>query len=119
MREIMKKAVFAFLICLGLLVNYQTKAQSLGKEPLPKIEKNNTILQLKVIGMHCQAGCANGIDAMLKEQEGVVKSTTLFDTSSSEIEYNDKIISENEIINLIKERGFKAKKKSDPKKRDQ
>lgn len=42
-------------------------------------------LQLRVEGMSCQAGCANGIDSMLKQQEGIVKSKTTFDSSASDI----------------------------------
>jgi copper chaperone len=78
-----------------------------------------TVLHLSVEGMHCQEGCANGIDMLLGEQDGVVKSTTQFETSSSEIEYDAKIVSEKEIIALIQERGFKAVRKANPKKKEQ
>ena len=68
----------------------------------------NTVLHLKIKGMHCQTGCANGIDAMLKEQEGIIKSETSFDKSSSKIEYDAKLISEETILKLIKDRGFEV-----------
>lgn len=70
-------------------------------------------IKLNVEGMHCQAGCANGIDNMLKEQKGIVSSETLFDKSSSVIRYDSEMISEKDIIALIEDRGFKAKKKTD------
>ena len=75
-----------------------------------KIQKEMTekILHLKINGMHCQSGCANGIDTMLKEQKGIIKSETSFDKSSSIIEYDPKQISEEKILSLIKDRGFEV-----------
>ncbi|MDT0651706.1 heavy-metal-associated domain-containing protein [Autumnicola edwardsiae] len=75
-----------------------------------KIQKEMTekILHLKIKGMHCQSGCANGIDSMLKEQKGIIKSETSFDKSSSIIEYDPKQISEKKILSLIKDRGFEV-----------
>jgi len=66
------------------------------------------VVHLKIEGMHCQSGCANGIDSMLKEQQGIIKSETSFDRSSAVIEYDPFLISEEEIINLITNRGFKV-----------
>ena len=75
-----------------------------------KIQKEMTekILHLKIKGMHCQSCCANGIDTMLKEQKGIIKSETSFDKSSSIIEYDPKQISEEKILSLIKDRGFEV-----------
>ena len=75
-----------------------------------KIQKEMTekILHLKIKGMHCQSGCANGIDTMLKEQKGIIKSETSFDKSSWIIEYDPKQISEEKILSLIKDRGFEV-----------
>ena len=75
-----------------------------------KIQKEMTekILHLKIKCMHCQSGCANGIDTMLKEQKGIIKSETSFDKSSSIIEYDPKQISEEKILSLIKDRGFEV-----------
>jgi copper chaperone CopZ len=114
----MKKIFYVLMMSIGAtLVNSQVNAQSAEKENTVKMEqgKNTTELQLSVEGMHCQAGCANGIDNMLKEQKGIMSSETFFDTSSSVIRYNSKIISEKEIIALIEDRGFKVKKKTDEK----
>ena len=68
----------------------------------------SNVLHLKINGMHCQSGCANGIDAMLKEQQGIIKSKTSFDQSSAVIEYDPILVSEEEIINLITDRGFEV-----------
>lgn len=116
----MKKTALILLTCAGVLfINSESVAQSTDKEKKIKMDQttnNLTELQLAVEGMHCQAGCANGIDNMLKEQKGVVSSETLFDTSSSVIRYDNKLISEKDIIALIQERGFKAERKAEPKK---
>lgn len=67
------------------------------------------VLLVGIEGMHCQSGCANGIDAMLKEQEGIIESTTSFENNSAEIRYDSSMISEEKIIGLIKERGFEVR----------
>lgn len=94
----MKKTVLFLLTCAGILfINRESAAQANDKEKKVKMDQtsnNLTELQLAVEGMHCQAGCANGIDNMLQEQEGIVDSETLFDTSSSVIRYDNKLISE-------------------------
>ncbi|UCS92214.1 cation transporter [Echinicola marina] len=114
-----KKTVLVFTFSLGaLLIANGARAQSQEKEKAPKmeqIEKNTTRLELKVEGMSCQSGCANGIDNMLKKQKGILSSETLFDTSSSVIRYDSRVISEKDIIALIEDRGFKVKKKTDKK----
>ena len=96
-------------------MNNEVKAQSQIKEDTTKMEqsKNTTKLQLNVEGMSCQAGCANGIDNMLKQQEGVVKSKTTYDTGTSVIWYNKELISQKQIVNLIRHRGFKVKVKKE------
>jgi copper chaperone CopZ len=75
---------------------------------MERAEANVKTLQLKVEGMSCQAGCANGIDHMLKQQDGIVKSKTTFDSDTSEIQYDKSKISEKEIMGMIEERGFKT-----------
>ncbi|HNP06172.1 MAG TPA: heavy metal-associated domain-containing protein [Cyclobacteriaceae bacterium] len=116
----MKKTFYVVAMSIGaVLINSQVTAQA--KETAVKMEQKNSIIviQLSIEGMHCQEGCANGIDILLGEQDGVVKSTTQFETSSSEIEYDANVVSEKEIIALIQERGFKAARKANPKKKEQ
>ena len=107
-----KKASLVFLISLGMLLfNFDVNAQSENNQNTLKMETNKEnieTLQLKVKGMSCQAGCANGLDSMLGQKEGVVESKTTFASSSSEIKYDKSKISEKEIIALIEERGFKT-----------
>lgn len=117
MRAIIRKAGAGLLMCYGiLLLNSEAKAQTQENPNSPKMEEtelNVETLQLKVGGMSCQEGCANGIDKMLKQQDGIVKNKTTFDSSTSEIQYDKSKISEKEIIDLIEKRGFKAKAKKE------
>ena len=62
---------------------------------------------LAVTGMHC-ASCANNIQKALEKKEGVKYSNVNFATSKASIEYNEKKLSENDLINLIKQKGFSA-----------
>ena len=68
----------------------------------------NTV-KIEVKGMSCQLGCANGLDATLREANGIVKSETSFDNSFSEVTFDDTKINLGEIIKIIKKVGFQAK----------
>lgn len=92
-------------------VKAQSSKSSTNKpeqNPSKKMEKIKTI-KVEVRGMSCQEGCANGIDASLKNVAGIIKSKTSFDRSSSEITFDDTKISEKEILAIIEKKGFKAK----------
>ncbi|HET8855430.1 MAG TPA: heavy-metal-associated domain-containing protein [Salinimicrobium sp.] len=112
MKAIIKKSSAVILICSGiLLMNSEARAQTKEKQNLPKMENTEAkteILQLTIEGMSCQAGCANGIDNLLMQQNGIIKSRTFFDSSSSEIYYDERRISKKQIIGLIEKRGFKT-----------
>lgn len=116
-----KKSKAVLLICFGfgiLLINFEARAQSQEKQNslnMENTEAKTQVLQLTVEGMSCQEGCANGIDNLLKQQDGIIKSKTIFDTSSSEIHYDKSKISEKQIIALIEKRGFKTKIKEEQK----
>ena len=101
-------------MCCGVLIlGSEAKAQSQEKEKtkeMGKTQENTASLHLRVEGMSCQAGCANGIDSMLKQQGGIVKSKTTFDSSISDIVFDKAKISEEQIIRLIEARGFSTKK---------
>jgi copper chaperone len=113
MKATVKEAGLVFLMSCGmLLLNLDVNAQSQKNQKALQMEKSKEsveTLQLKVKGMSCQAGCANGIDKMLGQQEGVMESKTTFDSSTSEVKFDRDKISEKEIIALIEERGFKTK----------
>jgi len=88
----MKQIIIIAMMLSGLSMSVDVLAQTnenvdsiAGKELVTP-----TKLTLQVKGMSCQAGCANGIDNMLKQQSGVEKSKTTYATESSVIWYNQK-----------------------------
>jgi copper chaperone len=112
MKSIVKKTGIALAVCFGtLLLNFEVKAQTQENKntiEMERAEANVETLQLKVEGMSCQAGCANGIDRMLGQQEGIIESKTTFDSSTSEVKFDKSKISEKDIVALIEEKGFKT-----------
>lgn len=92
----------------------EMNAQTVTQQNEPELNENEAVmnakLYLEIKGMHCQAGCANGIDTMLKEQDGIIKSETSFDRNSAVIEFDPILISEEEIITLITDRGFEVER---------
>jgi len=67
---------------------------------------------LTIEGMSCQKGCVDGIDHTLRGTNGIIKSKTQFEKSTSVITFNPHIISKQEIIAIIQDKGYKAKEKS-------
>lgn len=117
MKAIVKKSGVVLFVCFGILLHiFEVKAQTQEIKNANKMEKtdaNVISLKLKVEGMSCQEGCANSIDSMLKQQDGIVQNKTTFDSGTSEIQYDKSKVSEEEIIALIEKRGFRAKSKEE------
>ncbi|MEQ8551634.1 heavy metal-associated domain-containing protein [Imperialibacter roseus] len=112
----MRQMIIAAILASGFaLMNVTAKAQTTNGVDTLKVTHQ---IEFEVQGMSCQAGCANGIDNMLKQQKGVVKSKTTYDTGTSTIWYNKELISQKEIENLIKDRGFKVKVKTEDQEED-
>jgi copper chaperone len=113
MKTIVKKIGIVFSISYAFLfASSEAHAQAQKNQNtvnMNKTKENQALLQLQVNGMSCQAGCANGIDKMLSQQKGILKSKTTFATKNSVIQYDKNLISEDKIIELIEEKGFKAK----------
>ena len=110
----MKKTTptFALVIMVfgfTLLSNRSTLAQT-NSENISTIQKYETkkTLMLEVKGMTCQLGCADGLDKTFKKTKGILTSKTAYNNSSSEITYNPQLITEKEIISIIKNKGFSS-----------
>ena len=106
----MKNTTLLLIMIFGILLMHQ---ESSAQSQQAITEQAATKLVLNVQGMSCQAGCADGINKILKKQEGVVKSETTYTTGTSEIWYNKELIAEKKIIDLITKQGFKAMVKKD------
>ena len=56
---------------------------------LKTLEKMENTVKIEVKGMSCQLGCATGLDATLRETNGIVKRETIFDNISSVVTFDD------------------------------
>ena len=53
--------------------------------------------------------CAVGLDSLLADRKGIVKSKSSYPDRTSVVEYNPEILTEAEIKGYIQELGFKAR----------
>ena len=63
--------------------------------------------KFKICDMHC-VSCAMNIDFDLEDTEGVKKTSTSYAKSECVVEYEEEKLNENEIIDIIKNTGYKA-----------
>lgn len=100
------KFVTMFIV-LSVLTNTSLIAQTNSEnKSIEKKSENKITLKLEVTGMTCQLGCADGLDKTFKNTKGILISKTTYDNSSSEITYDPRLITEKEIIKIIKKKGF-------------
>ncbi len=60
---------------------------------------------IRVIGMHC-ANCALTIEKGLRNMPGVINSNVNFTTEKAHVEFDEKMLSEKQILERIKELGY-------------
>ncbi len=99
MRSLFTAIILGFLLFVHLPVYAQ-------KAALPLTYKT---IELKVDGMTCQKGCADGIDRKFKTVKGVKKSTTTLKSGISKITYDPGTIDIKTLISIIEDRGYTAK----------
>ena len=58
----------------------------------------------KIQGMHCQFGCANKVQSLMSEIDGVEKCEVDFESSLMKIEYNDAKVTEDLILSTMTEK---------------
>ena len=68
-------------------------------------------LTLSVSGMHCKS-CPELIKDMLSETDGVKSVDVSLEKSSAIVNYDEKKLSENKIIDVIKQAGYQSRKVS-------
>ncbi len=79
-----------------------------------KYFKNNGRMKMKKVnllinGMHC-ASCAVNINKTIEKTKGVKESNVNFATSKATITFDEKNINEDELIKIIKNKGYEASK---------
>lgn len=73
-------------------------------------------VSLNVSGMHC-ASCAIIIDKSLSKLDGVRQASVNFSTSKASVEFDEKSLNEQELVNAVKSAGYSAElalQKQDP-----
>jgi len=73
---------------------------NLGTNNMKKVE-------LQISGMHC-ASCAAIINKALSKAKGIKESNVNFSTSKATLSFDETQISEEELINIVKDKGYKA-----------
>lgn len=61
----------------------------------------------KISGMHCTA-CAMSIDGDLEDSEGIKSANTNYAKSQTEVEFDEKKITDKKIISIIEKTGYLA-----------
>jgi len=82
-----------------------TVAVSISAVPSPA-----ATVTLTISGMHCE-GCADGIKAMLKRTEGVMKADVSYEQKQAVVEYDAARTSPEKIMEAVEKLGYKAKSK--------
>ena len=62
---------------------------------------------LSVDGMTCSA-CSNGLEKYLNKQKGIVKASVNLVLACAEVEYDDSLLSAEQIEKFVAEAGFKS-----------
>ena len=64
--------------------------------------------KLKIIGMHCTS-CAMSIDGDLEDTEGVKSAATNYAKQECEVEFEEEIVTIEEIIKVVDKTGYSAR----------
>ena len=90
-----------FLTVLSILVLF-----SCGQNTTSEVEYDTTALadakaEFIIEGMSCQVGCAAFIDEELEKLDGIVKSEVDFESKLAIVDYDNSLVSEYAMIDLI------------------
>lgn len=61
----------------------------------------------KISGMHCTA-CAISIDGELEDTQGIKSANTNYAKSQTEVEFDEKKITDKQIVSIIEKTGYLA-----------
>lgn len=112
----MKRFFQVMLLLAFFVVGQQGMASAQTKAPVSQETKSNVKkVELSVSGMSCQKGCADGIDKKLNMTYGVVRSKTNFEKEKSVVTFDPSVITVEQIIRVIKDKGYEAKVVKGPK----
>jgi copper chaperone CopZ len=70
--------------------------------------RGNKTVTYRIEGFSCIT-CAVGLDAMLRERKGIVRSNSSYPAGTAVIEFNTDLVTETQIKAFIEETGFIAR----------
>lgn len=100
----------AFFLCMRNRRSSIALLIALLLAALPMAAAGQQTLVLEIKGMHC-AGCASGIEAMLKRVDGVTRVSVSFEERLATVTYDPARASAEKIIEAIEKMGYKASPK--------
>jgi copper chaperone CopZ len=71
-------------------------------------DRGNKTVTYRIEGFSCVT-CAVGLDAMLREHKGIVRSNSSYPAGTTVIEFNPDLVTETQIKAFIEETGFIAR----------
>ena len=94
----LKLFITPFLLVFFMIGCDQTNSSEYKEEVLAVAD---TKAEMKIDGMSCQVGCAAHIHQELEKVSGVVSADVSFENKLASINYDNSLISENDIVSLI------------------
>lgn len=76
------------------------------EDKAPTVVKN-IVAQYQILGMHC-AACQTSVESVLMDLNGVVRASVALVTETGEVEYDSKLINNEQIIEAMEDAGFEA-----------
>jgi len=74
---------------------------------IPAVAASTKTVTWHIEGFSCVT-CAIGLDTMLRDQKGVVRSKSNYERRTATIEFHPELVTEKKVRGFIEELGFKA-----------
>ncbi len=75
---------------------------------VPALAANTKTVIWHIDGFSCVT-CAVGLDTLLNQQKGIVRSTSSYERRTATIDFHPELITEKQIRGFVEELGFKAR----------
>lgn len=77
--------------------------------PFSRKSKTGRLLTIKIAGMHCSS-CSMNIDGALEDIPGVLEAKTSYARSSTQVRYDEAVVTAEELEKVIKKLGYEITK---------
>lgn len=97
---------FTKITALLFIVTFAFTACNIATKKKPEIQEvsveNSQKIAFQITGMTCEIGCAKTIQSKLSKKKGILSAKVVFQDSLGLVEFNETIISEDEIRTFVK-----------------